>query len=102
MKSLACVGLLLKPGLPEKSHWDGLTVPMLRMELERRGLSSKGSKSKLVDRLNSCGEDSHASSLKYVKPGTQGISHVATARVTTLTTPPVSFTRTKFISPLLV
>ena len=93
MDLLTCVGLLLKPGLPEKSHWDGLTVPMLRMELERRGLSSKGSKSKLVDRLNTCGDVSHASSLKDVKPGIQSISHVATARVPILT-PPVPPPRT--------
>ena len=71
----------MKPGLPEKTHWDGLTVPMLRMELERRGLSIKGSKTKLIDTLNSCEEEARPDSFPDLKPGTEAITNVASARV---------------------
>ena len=73
---------LLKPGLPEKTHWDGLTIAMLKMELERRGLSTGGSKKVLVDRLNALPE-SQRDSFEDLKPGIQGITEteIATARV---------------------
>lgn len=61
-------------------------VPMLKMELERRGLSSIGSKKVLVDRLNAIAEP-QLTSFKDIKPGIQSITNVATARVYTFYTP---------------
>ena len=79
---------LLKPGIPEKDHWDGLSIPMLKMELEKMGLSTRGKKGVLVDRLRTAGASQQPSSAANaapggpgVKPGTNGLGKVATAKV---------------------
>lgn len=63
------------PGLPEQDQWEGLTIPMLKHELQKRGLPVKGTKKTLVARIR------EAPTLKpanEVKPGIAGIEGVAT------------------------
>ena len=79
---------LLQPGIPEKDHWDGLGIPMLKMELEKVGLSTRGKKAVLVDRLRTATASQQPISAANaapagpsVKPGTKGLGKVATAQV---------------------
>lgn len=75
--------MLPQPGLPEQDQWDGLTVAMLKHELQKRSLPTKGIKHKLVARLRE-------SVAANIKPGTAGIGGIATKEVSRRYIPPTA------------
>ena len=67
-------------GLPEQDQWEGLTLPMLKHELQKRGLPVKGTKRVLVARIREApAEEQNKAS--GIKPGIAGIEEVATKEV---------------------
>ena len=71
------------PGLPEQDQWEGLTIPMLKHELQKRGLPVKGTKRTLVGRIREAAAVEQQNGTG-VKPGILGIDAIATKEVSCL------------------
>ena len=71
------------PGLPEQDQWEGLTIPMLKHELQKRGLPVKGTKRVLVAKIREA-LAAEQNDKAGVKPGITGIHQVATKEVSYL------------------
>lgn len=70
-----------RPGLPEQDQWEGLTIPMLKHELEKRGLPTKGIKRTLVARLREAPPTAKVAPGLGVQPGIAAIGSIASREV---------------------
>lgn len=74
-----------KPGEPEKDHWDVLSIPMLKMELQKLKLPTRGKKGDLIARLRDAAGAAHDGTKDTeqldIKPGIEGLGSIATAQV---------------------